>query len=315
MRPAILIDGNSVGYAMHHAALLRAGSLQTQAVYGMIRRLRRLHELYSGANIATLWDGHAQFRYDILPDYKGNRDDDAKKREVRERYREQRPYIKRALKVLGVRQLTGPDCEADDLAGLMVRGICEREPDPHIVLYTGDSDWYQLLRPGVIWRNPIEEANMVSLANLFEKTGYKTPIAYLQGKALCGDSSDNIPGVGGVSKDKAPEWLARWGSIPNFFKKVDSGEYTPAKRKAANAKTPHPEERLASPEGRAIWWRNLELMQLIKPRPQKNVEVIRGEPNKQAFIELCEELNFSTILRDVDRFFAPFEHSFARNNQ
>ena len=306
----ILVDGNSIGYTEHYATKLRSGDLETQAVFGFVRKMREMRVGYPSGKPIVLWDGRAQWRYDLWPQYKSNREADKKKMAIRERYVEQRPYIARALEHLGVTQMTGLDCEADDLAGYLVKSITEQNPTHKIVLLTGDHDWYQLVRDNVIVRDNLEPDKIIKHTNLLDKTGYKTALAFLEGKALQGDGSDTIPGIEKLGDGTAQLLLAEWGSMSNFFKAVDSGSYTPKARKDVNAKTIHPEQALASRAGREIFHRNLKLMQLIKVAkpPAGSVKLIKGRPDKAKFAEVCEELAFASILKNLDAFFLPFEN-------
>lgn len=303
-----IVDGNSVGYAEHYATKLKSGELETQAVFGFIRKMRELKTGYPGCRPLVLWDGRAQWRFDLWPQYKSNRDNDPKKAKIKEAYVAQRPFIARAIEHLGIRQLTALDAEADDMAGHLTNRLAAN-PEVKVVLFTGDHDWIQLIRENVVWRDVKDPANLIKPANLLDKTGYKTPLAFLEGKCLQGDTSDVIPGVGGIGEGTAPQFLAQWGSVGSFLKAVDSGAYVPAKRKAKNAKTPHPEEFLASRDGRAAFLRNLKLMQLLnvaQPDPAR-VKVVPGALDRDKFAALCEELAFFSILKDLDNWLAPFE--------
>jgi 5'-3' exonuclease len=309
MSTTILIDGNSVGYAEHYATTLKAGELQTQAVFGFIRRIRDLRTGYPDCIPVVLWDGRAEWRYQLCPTYKSNRDNDPKKAAIKEAYVAQRPYIARALEHLGVRQMTAATHEADDMAGYLVKKLTATQEN-RVVLLTGDRDWCQLVRPNVSVRDVRDPAWFLNERNFLDRMGYKTPMAFLEGKALQGDSSDVIPGVGGIGEKGAAEFLATWGSVGSFYKAVDSGQYTPASRASKTAKTLHPEQHLASREGREAFLRNLKMMQLLNvatPKPQ-DVRVIKGTPDKDKFAELCEELAFSSYLRDLDNFFTPFQN-------
>jgi DNA polymerase I len=262
---------------------------------------------YPSADIMVLWDGRAQFRYDLFPEYKGNRDvsDDPVKQKHREAYRTQIPYIKALCKTLGIKQVRAPELEADDLAGYFVSKMKSRT---NILLVTGDQDWLQLVDETVSWLDPRKEGKKVEFETFLDSTGYHSPAEFLEGKALQGDDSDTIPGVGGLGKGTAPKFLAQWHSVENFFKAVDDGRYTPAKRKAKNAKSPHPEESLASPEGRTLFRRNVALMNLRDARQPNNatIEVSRDICNPALARTLCERLGFLSILNQWDNWIAPF---------
>jgi 5'-3' exonuclease len=295
----LLIDGNSVGYACHYATKLHSGDMETQAIFGFLKTMRELRVTYPEHVPLVLWDGRATWRFDLLPEYKSNRDDDPKKVAIKETYTRQTPYIKDALFTLGVRQIHATTHEADDLAGYFVPELLQKE-GTEIVLITGDRDWLQLVRPGVTWRDMRDDSKVVTFANFFDKTAYKTPLAFLEGKCLQGDSSDCISGVGGIGEKGAPEFVAQFGSVRNFWAQCDSGAFKPTKKAHIN---------LYSGEGRQIFGRNLKVMQLLKvPKPEKeHVSVRVGPLRQEAFNGLCQELAFASITRNLQAFTKPFE--------
>ena len=97
MSKTILVDGNSVGHAAHRGTKLRAGDLETQAIYGTLHTIRNLKRRKPNWTPMVLWDGRAEWRFDLHPLYKSNRENDDKKRAERESYKQQRPYIATAL--------------------------------------------------------------------------------------------------------------------------------------------------------------------------------------------------------------------------
>lgn len=308
MTTTVLLDANSIGYYEHYGARLNSGDLQTQSIFGFVHKARALKIAYPGCGIMALWDGRADWRFEMCPSYKSNRADDPKKAAVKAEYQKARPYIGTALQHMGVRQITSDFHEADDLAGYFVKRL-SANPENRIVLHTSDHDWYQMVRENVVIRDPKEADFILRRNNFQEITGYRTPLAFLEGKALQGDASDVIPGIPKLGEKTAAEFLATWGSVFNFFAAVDSGEYVPKKRASKTATSLHPEEFLASREGRKIFLRNLKVMQLLNvAKPNEAVtRVVQGKPDKEAFASLCEELAFVSILRDLDNFFKPFE--------
>ncbi|MFT4064375.1 hypothetical protein [Paraburkholderia sp.] len=298
MSNTLLIDGNSVGHAAHRGTKLRSGDLETQAVFGTIRSIRNAIRRRPNYTPMTLWDGRAEWRFALHPLYKSNRENDAKKVAERESYTKQRPYIARALEHLGVRQVTAMTHEADDMAGYFVAEL-SRNPDNKIELMTGDEDWAQLVRRNVEWQDHRDDDKRITLANLMDMTGFPTPYAFLEGKCLVGDTSDVISGTGGLGETRAPEFIAEFGSVREFWRRCDSGEFVPKYKHHKN---------LASPEGRKIFARNLKLMQLLKVvKPKKeDMRVVVGKFDQDKFAELCEELAFYSILRDVRAWTLPF---------
>ena len=294
-----LIDGNSIGYACHYATKLHSGGMETQAIFGFVKAMRELRVATPNHFPIILWDGRAQWRFNLSPEYKSNRDNDPKKIAIKAAYTEQTPIIKDMVAALGIKQLRSLDHEADDLAGYLVPRLTQDKGN-EIVLNTGDKDWLQLVRPGVTWRDMRDDSKVVTISNFFDKTGYKTPLAFLEGKCLTGDSSDCISGVGGIGEKGAPEFLAQFGSVRNFWAQCDAGNFKPVKKAHIN---------LYEGEGRALFGRNLRMMQLLKvPKPNPEAIEIRSESlNEDKFRELCEQFAFGSILRNFDSFIKPFK--------
>lgn len=299
MEHILLIDGNSIGHAAHNATKLHSGDMETQAVFGFIRTMRELRCEYPSSKLMVLWDGRAEWRFALHPSYKSNRDNSPEKVKSKEAYVAQRPYIARALTHLGIRQMTASTHEADDLAGYIVTNVTKEKPNAKITLITGDKDWLQLVRSQVNWRDLRDDSRKINLSNFEDKTGYQNPYQFLEGKCLQGDSSDCIPGVGGIGAVGAPEFIAEFGGVRNFWNMVDSGEFVPKKKAHIN---------LASNEGRKAFGRNFRMMQLLKvPKPERNnVSLSNGKFDESAFLELCEELAFSSIISRSDQFTRPF---------
>jgi DNA polymerase I len=294
-KKTLLIDGNSVGHYHNNSNRLTVGHAETQAIFGSLRGIRAALVGFPGYTPLVLWDGRADFRYELYPGYKGNREaTDPKTAAKKESYRKQRPILQAALTMLGVRQMVNSKLEADDLAGYFVRSL----PDNQIVLLTGDTDWLQLVRPGVVWFNP--EERKVTSANFTEQTGYLSPRAYLEGKVLQGDRSDTITPVGGVGKKGAPEFLAQYGSVIRFLEMYDKGEL-PAKLPKAHLK-------LAT-ENRHLFERNMTLMNLIDaPVPDReHTTITPGAYDEARFKNLCERLAFRSFLANFDTFAEPFK--------
>lgn len=287
----LLIDGNSVGYACHYGTVLTHDGMQTQAVFGLVRTLieaRESHPLYTPL---VLWDGRANWRFEECPTYKSNRhSEDPKKEAIRQAYKAQTPYIREILKAMGVKQILCKTHEADDLAGFFV---ARKKPEDKITLLTSDRDWLQLVRHNVVWKD-VKTKNAIGTWNFFEQTHFKTPEAFLDGKCLKGDSSDAIPGVGGIGEKGAPEFLATYGSVQNFFNGVDAGVIKPTKKV---------HQRLASPDGRKAYQSNYKVMQLLDVAIPKKEDIEMSDSttkDRQRFINLCGELGFSSFLSNPD---------------
>ena len=304
----LLIDGNNIAYANHCAMTLTCGSFQTQAIFGMFKSMQKLMTMqYPGWAPMVLWDGHPEWRYQLFPEYKGNRkiNDDPERAARRAAYKAQCPFIEKGLSLLGVAQMRGLKQEADDLAGVMTRKLANAGRS--VVMVSGDQDWLCLLRDNVLWFDPVRD-DKVTLANFTNYTGFFSVEEFVQGLAITGDDSDNIDGIDGVGDSTAIKFLAEHVSVEEFWRKVDSGAYKPKVRKSKTAKSKHPEELIASHAGRELIGRNLKLVDLRNvPTPSpEDMKIDRGSYDEEGFRTLCERLGFNSILREWDQFLGPF---------
>ena len=319
----LLIDGSNVAHANAANKPLTVGDMETQAIYGFLRQLRPLVCRYPTLTPIVLWDGRS-WRYDVYPDYKGtrdkkdsNRDYEQKSQAIRESCKKQIPHLKRGLEMLGVRQMHAMNLEADDLAGLLVKRWSGN--GKKIVLISGDKDWIQLVRPGVAWRDMIRE-QVITFNNLSKELGYKkvlekdadgietksewigVPSAYawLEVKAMMGDTSDNLPGVGGIGEKGAIDLVNKFGSVTEFWNRAN----------LENLKLPKKLKDFATDaEKIANFQRNMALMDLQSsriPHPAGMTVKGDGKPDAQAFGAFCGEYLFQSILTDLDNWIEPF---------
>jgi 5'-3' exonuclease len=301
-----IIDGNSIAHACHEAPPLTVNGMQVQAIYGFLRTLRSMLREAPSKPI-VLWDGTAQFRFDLYPDYKIRRrtPGDAEHEASRAAFKKQGPLLEKALEFLGVIQMRSPLLEADDLAHHLVQAM----PGRKIRMVTGDRDWLRMVRPNCSWHDPIRSRRVTTI-NFLDFTGYHSPDEWAQGKCITGDMGDDVPGIKGMGEGskETPVFIAKWKTVQAFFDAVDNGTYTPKSRASKTAKTLHPEQFLASPEGRAIFARNVKLLDLRHARKPLPGEVVttHGAPQPERFKALCERLAFLSILRELPEFLQAF---------
>lgn len=301
-RGLALIDGNNIAYAAQTSTRLHAGSMETQSVFGFLRSLRLVTTTYPGLKPIVLWDGRS-WRKDVSTTYKANRDtirykSDVNKQRNRQSVHEQQPYIKTALRSLAVSQMWAANMEADDLAGILVERVNGAKP---VMLITADKDWIQLVGKRTGWFDPIRNRH-VTLANFEEETGYENAFAFLQGKALQGDASDEIPGVGGIGEKGAKDILARFSGVKHMLQEWD--EYGDVDRWPKRWR-----DFAADPAKRSQFDTNIELMNLrdpvSRPAPTK-MKIESGQYDVRAFNDLCEELGFRTITNRLYEWLEPF---------
>ena len=302
-----IVDGNSIGFAANSATSLRAGNLPTQAINGMLRKVREIVEMFGAESVIILWDGKS-WRKEVSMDYKANREANPKMVQEREQYRIQRPYISRGLRLLGVSQIVAQNMEADDLAGKIVPQLVSRGNQVRLV--TGDRDWLQLIQKGVTWTDHRSDKRC-NLGNFTEVTGFRNSREFVQGKALQGDASDNIKGVGGIGEKGAKDLLKCFGSVEAFLNetrdyclKVHNETLGKNSKDLPKAWRTFADDQ----EAQERFYDNMRLMDLASPHVPKPVGLtqVKQPLDLDGFRAFCGEVAFHSVLNDMDRFIAPF---------
>lgn len=231
MTHILLIDGNNIGYAsMYVPALSRLAhdGQPTGGIMGLAQSVMRILALYPGSVPVVLWDGHADWRKALCPEYKDNRKVTPEKIAVADSWRQQRPLASALLLHMGVVQMRAVDAEADDLAGRLCmnqEAIADYGIE-RITMVSGDTDWWQAISERVDWFSPItDKAMSLGLLRTDAKDGpFESPGEYLLAKSVAGDNSDNIPGVPGVGIATAVKLLRLHGGFDGIQQAVESGQ-------------------------------------------------------------------------------------------
>jgi DNA polymerase-1 len=179
-------------------------------LYGFLTMVRKLVREHNINKVILAWDGEngGYYRYLIDPAYKANRKNksfhekieltpfEQKREEEKERsVLKQKKRIQTYAEELFIRQIEADKVEADDLIASYVKDNSDNED---IFLYTNDRDFSQLLNHNfTILFNNVDEP--IDKHNFFIKFGYHYTNS-LPMKVICGDSADNISGVGGIKE-------------------------------------------------------------------------------------------------------------------
>jgi DNA polymerase-1 len=257
----LLLDGHSLAYRAFFALPIEnfntTTGQPTNAVYGFTAMLINVLRDEKPTHVAVAFDrGEPTFRHEQWVEYKANR------RETPEDFRSQLSLIFEVLDALGIRRLSAPGYEADDLiATLAAQAAAE---GMGVLIVTGDRDVLQLVSDQVtvlMTRRGITEMTRFTPETVREKYGL-SPSQYPDFAALRGDPSDNLPGIPGVGEKTATKWIAEFGSLQALVDRVDE-----VKGKAGDALREH----LASV------LRNRQLTELRTGLPAETVGAVPGD--------------------------------------
>jgi DNA polymerase I len=201
-----LVDGTSNLFRAFYAirGLSTSRGLPTNAVYGFTAMLRKLIREHEPDYLGVAFDlSGPTFRHLAFADYKANRP------ETPEALVAQIPYAKRVCEVLNVPVLELEGFEADDLIGTLTAKAKAAGFD--VVIVASDKDLLQLVGEGIRVYNPVKDQFLDS--DGVERVFGVRPGQVRDVLALCGDASDNIPGVEGIGEKGAKDLIRRFGSL------------------------------------------------------------------------------------------------------
>lgn len=220
-----------------------SGGIYTNGAFSMCRTLLNIRDNLNPKYMAVVFDkSRDTFRRRLYPEYKAQRD--TKPTPLKEQF----VLMNALLRESGIGVLVDEDYEADDLAGTLVEKYKDRTS---IRLMTKDHDYLQLVddeHDVACWMQE-PKAKMETFRETYGQI-QDVPDHILDGilrdwveyrgecvtgefgvqpeqipdlKGIQGDTSDNIPGVKGVSS-AAPALLSVYGTVEGIYDRIDQCE-------------------------------------------------------------------------------------------
>ncbi|MGB3189835.1 MAG: DNA polymerase I, partial [Limnoraphis sp.] len=222
----ILVDGHSLAFRAYYAfAKSRTGGLRTQTgiptsvSFGFLNSLINTIKTYKPEYLAIAFDlGEPTFRHKADATYKANRS------ETPEDFIEDICHLQAVLEGLNVPIITAAGYEADDVIGTLAKQ--GREAGYAVKVLSGDQDLFQLIdgdeQISVLHLSPGKGNQTIEfkIQNVVDKLQIK-PEQLIDYKALCGDKSDNIPGVRGIGDKTAVQLLSEYNSLDEIYASLD----------------------------------------------------------------------------------------------
>jgi DNA polymerase-1 len=214
MPKLVLIDGSSYLFRAFHALppLSNAAGEPTGALFGVVNMLRA-HLKEAPDYLAFVVDASGPtFRDALDPQYKANRPP------MPEELRAQVEPMLQIVAAQGIPILRVAGVEADDVIGTLALQAANAGID--VTISTGDKDFAQLVRPGVVLVNTMSGGRLDSDEAVVAKFGVRAAqiVDYL---ALMGDKVDNIPGVDKCGPKTAAKWLGEYGDLDAVIANAD----------------------------------------------------------------------------------------------
>ncbi|YAF97477.1 MAG: DNA polymerase I [Nodularia sp. CChRGM 3473] len=238
----ILVDGHSLAFRSYFAfAKGRDGGLRTKTgiptsvCFGFLKCLLEVMATQQPQAMAIAFDlGLPTFRHEADDTYKADRPG------TPEDFVPDLKNLHELLEGFNLPILTAPGYEADDVLGTLAQKATAA--GYKVKILTGDRDLFQLIDPDqeitVLNFSPdalkrsTNSITEFSTEQVKEKLGV-LPTQIVDFKALCGDKSDNIPGVKGIGEKTAVQLLSTYGSLEQIYAALDEIKGATQKKLAA----------------------------------------------------------------------------------
>ena len=284
----LLVDGHYYVYRSFFAIpnLSNSKGKPTNAIFGFTKTLRLMIKHLQPELGAVVWDeGVPQKRVKLQPAYKETR------KEMPKPMIPQLDFIQKLTPLLGFRNISLPDTEADDLMGCYAVAACKR-PGVEVVLATNDKDLYQLVGPCVKvyttakadLASPKDAFALLNEDQVTEK--WEVPPKLIGDVlALTGDSVDNIPGIG-LGRKTAAALVREFGGLEPLLDNID---------KVNSART---REKLADAREQILQNRKMVDLDCHMELPVP-IDDLRIAPDYPALITALEKCEFKSLLQEV----------------
>ena len=235
----LLIDGHSLAFRAYYAfiknPLRTKKGISTSVCFGFLNGLLQVMEAQKPEMMAVAFDrAEPTFRHQADPAYKANRE------ETPEDFIGDVHNLQDLLAALNLSIVTAPGYEADDVLATLAKKASEAGYRVKIV--SGDRDLFQLVDKEknitVLYldKNAIKSSGSSAVEfdpeAVENKLGIK-PTQVIDYKALCGDKSDNIPGVFGIGEKTAVKLLKEYETLEAIYKNIDNIKGATKKKLAA----------------------------------------------------------------------------------
>ncbi|MEG4204626.1 DNA polymerase I [Microcoleus sp. Pol7_A1] len=292
----ILVDGHSLAFRSYFAfAKSRDGGLRTttgiptSVCFGFLKSLLEVMAAHDPQYMAIAFDlATPTFRHEADETYKAGR------AETPEDFIPDIKNLQELLSYLNLPAITAPGYEADDVLGTLANKASAA--GYQVKILTGDRDLFQLVETekqiSVLYLSTDElrrsgkgKSQEYGPEEVKAKLGI-VPEQVVDYKALCGDKSDNIPGVKGIGDKTALQLLEAYNSLDGIYAAIDEIKGATKKKLEEGKEAAYHSQRMATIVQDVPLEVDLENCQL------------KGF-DESALIPMLEKLEFKTFLGKV----------------
>ena len=204
--------------------MVNSKGVDTSILFGFTKYLLELIDREKPTHLAVAFDPPGgTFRDVLYPDYKANRPP------TPQLVIDALEPLTEIVRAMNIPVLMVRGFEADDVIGSMaVRSAAE---GLDVFMVTPDKDYGQLITPHITQVKPGKgggDDEIVDVAAVCARYGIDSPLQVIDLLTICGDASDNVPGVKGVGEVGAGKLISKYGSVDGIYAHLD--ELTPRQR-------------------------------------------------------------------------------------
>jgi DNA polymerase-1 len=213
----VILDANSILYRAFYALpkLTTKKKERTEAIYGFSLVLFKIIKEIKPRFLCACFDFPAKtFRHKEFKDYKITRPPtpDELKGQIKK--------TKEVLKAFKIPYFEKEGYEADDI----IATIANKTKGVPKIIVSGDQDLFQIVNQETkiyFLQRGIKSTLFIDEKKVAEKFGGLLPDQIPDFKAICGDPSDNIPGVRGIGEKTAIELIKKFGSLEGVYQNLE----------------------------------------------------------------------------------------------
>jgi len=299
-RKLFLLDAMALVYRAYFAfssnPRVTSKGLNTNAMFGFTNTLLEVFQKEKPTHIAIVFDTHAPtVRHEMDANYKAQRPD------TPEDIIKAVPYIVRIAEAFKIPVLSKDGYEADDIIGTLAK---HAEKDGfEVYMMTSDKDYGQLVTDHVFIYKPSNKGNppeILGCKEICAKWQIENVKQLIDILGLMGDAVDNIPGIPGVGEKTAIQLIKDFGSVENLLKNTDKLKGKLKEKVELNGQMAVQSKQLAT-----------IICNVDLPFSLNDME--RKTPDKQALLEVLNELEFKTIAVRAMKDYFPGESTVINN--
>ncbi len=282
MKKLLVVDGNSIINRAFYGIrpLTTSDGLHTNAIFGMVNILQKHIESVHPDLCAVAFDLKAPtFRHKMYAEYKAGR------RAMADELAMQFEPAKKCVAALGFSVISREGYEADDILGTLAE-MARAEGDIHTYIVTGDKDSLQLINDSTTVLLETNKGTVTFDRAKFNEVYGLEPEAFIDVKALMGDSSDNIPGVSGIGEKTALKLISEYGSVEQLYAELENSALTQSQK-----------NKLTSGKDSAFLSKELATINCSIPDMPTLSELGNGQIDKSAARDIFARLEFSGFIK------------------